>query len=107
MEENRFEPYPEAIVVNFGWSITGICTDKYAGQFQVTVFSRFCYILLCNHECIHYLNYRQANDYITRRNETERKLSFERRQCTIIKFLVFLLNYILQITYIKDCIKSF
>ena len=44
------------------------------GQFQVTVFSRFCYVLLCNHEYIHCLNHRQAKDYITRRNETERKL---------------------------------
>ena len=33
------------------------------GQFQVTVFSRFCYILLCNHEYIHCLNHRQAKDY--------------------------------------------
>ena len=44
------------------------------GQFQVTVFSWFCYVVLCNHEYIHCLNYRQAKDYITRRNETERKL---------------------------------
>ena len=44
------------------------------GQFQVTVFSLFSYVLLCNHEYIHYLNHRQAKDYITRRNETERKL---------------------------------
>ena len=50
-------------------------TVIYSGQFQVTVFSRFCYVLLCNHECIHCLNhYRQAEDYITRRKETERKL---------------------------------
>ena len=46
----------------------------YIGQFQVTVFSRFCYVLLCNHEYIHCLNHRQAKDYITRGNETERKL---------------------------------
>ena len=45
------------------------------------VFSRFCYVLLCNHEYIHCLNHRQAKDYITRRNETKRKLWFERRQC--------------------------
>ena len=44
------------------------------GQFQVTVFSRFCYVLLCNHEYILCLNNRQAKDYITRCNETERKL---------------------------------
>ena len=44
------------------------------GQFQVIVFSRFCYVLLCNHEYIHCMNYRQGKDYITRRNETERKL---------------------------------
>ena len=44
------------------------------GQFQVTVISRFCYVLLCNHEYIHCLNHRQAKDYITRHNETERKL---------------------------------
>ena len=44
------------------------------GQFQVTVFSQFCYVLLCNHEYIHCLNHRQAIDYITRRNETKRKL---------------------------------
>ena len=44
------------------------------GQFQVTVFPRFCYVLLCNHEYIHCLNHIQAKDYITRRNETERKL---------------------------------
>ena len=43
-------------------------------QFQVTVFSRFCYVLLCNHEYIHCLNHRQAENYITRRNKTERKL---------------------------------
>ena len=53
------------------------------GQFQVTVFSRFCYVLLCNHEYIHCLNHRQTKDYITRRNETERKLYFERRQCVL------------------------
>ena len=47
---------------------------KYYGQFQVTVFPRFCYVLLYNHEYIHCLNHRQAKDYITRRNETERKL---------------------------------
>ena len=51
----------------------------HTGQFQVTVFSRFCYVLLCNHEYIHCLNHRQAKDYVTRRNETERKLKFERR----------------------------
>ena len=51
------------------------------GQFQDTVFSRFCYVLLCNHEYIHCLNHRQAKDYITRRNETGRKLKFERRHC--------------------------
>ena len=44
------------------------------GQFQVTVFSRFCYVLLCNHDYFHCLNHRQAKDYITVRNETERKL---------------------------------
>ena len=44
------------------------------GQFQVTVFFRFCYVLLRNHEYIHCLNHRQAEDYITRRNKTERKL---------------------------------
>ena len=54
--------------------------SKYSGQFQVAVFSRFCYVLLCNHEYIHYLNHRQAKDYITRRNETDKKLLFERRQ---------------------------
>ena len=47
--------------------------DIYNGQFQVTVFSRFRYVLLCNHIYIHCLNHRQAKDYITRRNETERK----------------------------------
>ena len=50
------------------------------GQFQVTVFPQFCYVLLCNHEYIHCLNHRQVKDYITWRNETERKLLFERRQ---------------------------
>ena len=49
-------------------------TWKYSGQFQVTVFSRFCYVLLCNHKYIHCLNHRQAKDFITRCNETERKL---------------------------------
>ena len=48
--------------------------DMYNGQFQVTVFPRFCYVLLCNHEYIRCQNRRQAKDYITRRNETERKL---------------------------------
>ena len=47
--------------------------QRVIGQFQVTVFSRFCYILLYNHEYIYCLNHRQAKDYITRRNETERK----------------------------------
>ena len=45
------------------------------GSFKL-VFSRFCYIL-CNHEYIHYLNHRQAEDYITRRNETEKKLNLK------------------------------
>ena len=54
---------------------------QYIGQFQVTVFSRFCYVLFCNHEYIHCLNHRQAKYYITRRNETKRKLKFERRHC--------------------------
>ena len=57
---------------------TSFCSRIYrracSGQFQVTVFSRFCYVLLCNHEYIHCLNHRQAKDYITRRNETEIKL---------------------------------
>ena len=52
----------------FKWS-----SCRHSGQFQVTVFSRFCYVLLCNHEYIHCLNHRQAKDYITRCNETERK----------------------------------
>ena len=43
----------------------------------------FLYVLLCNHEYFHYLNHRQANDYITRCNKTERKLQFERRQCLL------------------------
>ena len=46
------------------------CQDN--GLFQVTVFPRFCYVVLCNHEYIHCLNHRQAKDYIIRRNETER-----------------------------------
>ena len=57
---------------------------QYNRQFQVTVFSRFCYVLLCNHEYIHCLNHRQAKDYITRHNETERQLKFERRQCRLL-----------------------
>ena len=50
------------------------CCIMHSGQFQVTVFSQFCYVLLCNHDYIHCLNHRQAKDYITRCNETERKL---------------------------------
>ena len=55
--------------------------DGKNGQFQVTVFSRFCYVLLCNHEYIHCLNHQQAKDYIRSRNKTERELYFERRYC--------------------------
>ena len=62
------------------YKVVIIITSNYE-RFQVTVFSRFCYVLLCNHEYIHCLNHRQAKDYITRRNKTERKLSFERRLC--------------------------
>ena len=58
--------YGHAVVYWYVWA--------YIGQFQVTVFSQFCYVLLCNHDYIHCLNHRQAKDYITRRNETERKL---------------------------------
>ena len=54
--------------------INALLYNTHIGQFQVTVFSRFCYVLLCNHEYIHCLNHRQAKDYIRRRNETERKL---------------------------------
>ena len=50
---------------------------RFNGQFQVTVFVRFCYVLLCNHEYIHCLNHRQAKDYIIRRNETERNLNLK------------------------------
>ena len=52
------------------------------GQFQVTVFGfvTSCYVIM-NIGPIHCLNHRQAKDYITRRNETERKLLFERRHC--------------------------
>ena len=53
--------------------VTHSTTLKHSGQFQVTVFSQFCYVLLCNHEYIQCLNHRQAKDYITRRNKTERK----------------------------------
>ena len=45
------------------------------------------YVLLCNHKYIHCLNHRQANDYITRRNETEKKFYSERRQCMCGVFL--------------------
>ena len=63
---------------------------RYIGQFQVTVFSRFCYVLLCNHEYIHCLNHRQAKDYITRRNETERKtLIWKKVLCTCLRSLPF------------------
>ena len=40
-------------------------------------YHEFYYVLLCNHEYIHCLNQRQAKDYITRRNETERKLNLK------------------------------
>ena len=61
-------------------------TIRYNGQFQVTVFSRFCYVLLCNHEYIHCQSHRQAKDYITRRNETENfnlKEGNEHVQCSL------------------------
>ena len=70
-------------------------------QFQVTVFSRFCYVLLCNHEYIHCLNHRQAKDYITRRNKTERKLLFERRQCISVKTKI--TNFILY--FVEICLN--
>ena len=43
------------------------------GSFKLQFSLAFSYVLLCNHEYIHCLNHRQAKDYITRRNETERK----------------------------------
>ena len=47
----------------------------YTAQFQFTVFSRFCYVLLCNHECFHCLYHiDRLKNYITRRNKTESKL---------------------------------
>ena len=66
--------------------LSWICTldiyslGTYNVQFQIKVFSRFCYVMLYNHEYIHRLNNRQTKDYITRRNKSKRKLYFERRQ---------------------------
>ena len=59
-------------IVRFTWSSYLLQRDTV--QFQIIVFSRFCYVLLCNHEYFHCLNHRQTKDYITRRNKTERKL---------------------------------
>ena len=69
------------------WTRTLKCFDMhYIGQFQITVFSRFSYVLLCNHEYFNSMNHRQAKDYITRCNKTERKLSFERRHYMFHQF---------------------
>ena len=76
-----FIPIYMCWIVDFAF-IMRLYYVPYNGQFLVTVFSRFCYVLLCNCEYIHCLNHRQAKDYITRRNETERKLLFERRLCS-------------------------
>ena len=78
-QEHSFKPHLHCPVSNtsFGsiwFSMVLVGHGFINGQFQVTVFSRFCYVLLCNHEYIHCLNHRQAKDYITRRNETDRKL---------------------------------
>ena len=83
---------------------------QYIGQFQVTVFSRFCYVLLCNHEYIHCLNHRQAKDYITRRNETERKLKFERRVCYAMsqsQFSKSLLKFTDEVSFLKHFLVDY
>ena len=67
---------------------------SYNGQFQVTVFSRFRYVLLCIHEYIHCLNHRQAKDYITRRNETERKLQLKEGQ-TLLQIIGLIFSWFL------------
>ena len=42
--------------------------------FQITVFSRFCYVLLYNLKLVDGSGNGYIHDYITRRNKTERKL---------------------------------
>ena len=55
-----------------------VCTPKHCTRVHWAVssysFLSVYYVLLCNHDYIHCLNHRQAKYYITRRNETERKL---------------------------------
>ena len=45
--------------------------------FQIKVFSRFHYVLLCNLQLVYGSGNGYIHDYITRRNKTERKLLLE------------------------------
>ena len=42
-------------------------------NFQIIVFSRFCYVLLCNRQFVYGSGNGNIHDYTTRRNKTERK----------------------------------
>ena len=57
--------------------------SQYMGSFKLQFslgFVTSCYVIM---KIVYPLpDHRQAKDYITRRNETERKLSFERRHCS-------------------------
>ena len=100
----RSEPHPVPLVILLVLEVISPCltmsknsynqhfVNSYNGQFQVTVFSWFCYILSCNHEYIHCLNHRKAKEYITIScNETEGKL-FERRHCMDVFKMIFLFS---------------
>ena len=53
----------------------------YNAFFQIKVFSRFHYVLLCNLYLVYGSGNGHIHDYITRHNKTERKLLLETAQC--------------------------
>ena len=75
-----------------------IITYFFNGQFQITVFSRFCYVLLCNHEYFHCLNHRQTEDYITRRNKTVKE-NYNLKEGRAIASLLYICRRIVLLNY--------
>ena len=72
--------YTPCFVIPRGLSTLYRCSLTTA-FFQVKVFSRFHYVLLCNLQLVYGSGNGYIHDYITRGNKTERKLLLETAHC--------------------------
>ena len=74
------------ISLSYGIILSNFCALQDIAFFQIKVFSRFHYVLLCNLQLVYGSGNGYIHDYITRRNKTERKLLLETAHSISLKF---------------------